>query len=318
MRMNQDLLPPARAVLLALTAGLALLSAGCAGKAAQGYGLTPQNTAAQAQQQMQSAQEASQADAQQTYLDLIAQMQQAGQWYASLAHTEAFEQQHGANDQARLLRADALRNTGQFDLARQAYGALLAQADTAMVARARRGLGLLHAGQGQYAQAVVQLEMARRLNPIDANVLSDLAYAQMLDGQLAAAQVPMLQAAQLAPANTRVQLNLALFWLASDHQEQASRLLQRLSQPAAKNVPPQIDQTSLQTLQTQLAAVQEATRRRAASPTAPLVPAPSSVPAQPAAAPAPQAVIRQIPVADLPRRDTEAASPLPGAGQPPL
>src|SRR5256885_3547902 len=57
-----------------------------------------QETAAQAQQQLQNAQQATQVDNAQTYLDLITQMQQAGQWYASLAHTEAFEQQYGVKD----------------------------------------------------------------------------------------------------------------------------------------------------------------------------------------------------------------------------
>src|SRR5256885_15134564 len=74
-----------------------------------------QETAAQAQQQLQNAQQATQVDNAQTYLDLITQMQQAGQWYASLAHTEAFEQQYGVNPESRLMRADALRNTGQVE-----------------------------------------------------------------------------------------------------------------------------------------------------------------------------------------------------------
>lgn len=254
----------------AALAGLMLI-AGCASKAPpQGYGVAaPEGTAAEAQQQMRQAEQATKVDTAQTYLDLIVQMQQAGQWYASLAHTEAFEQQYGANAQARLLRADALRNTGQVPQAQQAYTALLAGADNGMAARARRGLGLLHASQQQYAQAAEQLEMARRLNPIDASLLSDLAYAHMLDGQLAPAQLPILQAAQLAPANARVQLNLALYWLASGNESDAARLLQRLSQPQAKNAPALIDQTSLQTLQTQLASVQAAVQARAARQAAP-------------------------------------------------
>lgn len=186
-------------------------------------------------------------------------MQQAGQWYASLAHTEAFEQQYGVNPESRLMRADALRNTGQVEQARQAYLALLQGATTA---RARRGLGLLYASQGQYGQAVEQLDKARQLNPIDANVLSDLAYAHMLDGRLAAAQMPIMQASQLAPANARVQLNMALFWLASGNQAQASQLLRQLAQPQAKGALPMIDQTSLQTLQAQLASVRDAVRLR--------------------------------------------------------
>lgn len=252
---------PAPALLAAMALALAL--GGCASPSPAGYGLPSQaGTAAQAHQEMDKAERSTQLDAAQTYLDLIAQMQQAGQWYASLAHTQAFEQQYGVQPHSQLMRADALRNTGQLQQALQAYGALL---QGATAARARRGMGLLHASQGQYPQAVEQLEMARQLNPIDASVLSDLAYAHMLDGALAAARVPMMQAAQLAPGNARVQLNLALYWLASGHQDEATQLLQRLSQPASKGAAPLIDQQSLQTLKSQLASVQRAVGARTGS-----------------------------------------------------
>lgn len=275
-----------RATCLTGLSAMTLLLVGCASKPAQGYGeAAQQSTAAQAQQQMQSAEQATQVNTAQTYLDLIAQMQQAGQWYASLAHTEAFEQQHGASTQVRLLRADALRNTGQTQQAQQAYTELLSGSDSQMTSRARRGLGLLHASQGQYTLAVEQLELARKLNPIDANVLSDLAYAHMLDGRVAQAQHPILQAAQLAPGNPRVQLNMALYWLATGNQPEARRLLQRLSQRQPKNAPPLIDQDSLQTLQAQLTSIQKTMQDRASASALPIAP----MQAQPAqvAAPAP-------------------------------
>ena len=180
------------------------------------------------------------------------------------------------------MRADALRNTGQVEQARQAYLALLQGATTA---RARRGLGLLYASQGQYGQAVEQLDKARQLNPIDANVLSDLAYAHMLDGRLAAAQMPIMQASQLAPANARVQLNMALFWLASGNQAQASQLLRQLAQPQAKGALPMIDQTSLQTLQAQLTSVRDAVRLRGDSLPAEVGAAVSSAPVLPSVPP---------------------------------
>ena len=236
----------------------AMVLAGCASKAPQGYGVAEQSTAAQAQQQMEKAEQSTQVDSQQTYLNLIAKMQQANQWYASLAHTEAFERQFGATPQLRLLRADALRNTAQITQAQSAYEALLTDSNTQAVARARRGLGLLLASQGQLDQAINQLEQARTLNPIDADVLSDLAYAHMLTGKPQGAQLPIMQAAQLAPSNPRVQLNLALYWLATGENQQAAQLLQRLQQPQAKNVAPLIDANSIKTLQMQLSAVQKA------------------------------------------------------------
>lgn len=267
--MRQANTTPPRSVATALLMLAALLLAGCAAKGPKGYGAAEQSTAAQAQQQMEKAAQLTQIDPQQTYLNLIRQMQQANQWYASLAHTQAFERQYGSQPQIRLMRADALRNTGQGLLAEQGYQALLADADSSTVAGARRGLGLLYASQGQFPHAIAQLEMARQINPIDADVLSDLAYAQMLDGQTEAAHLPVLQAAQLAPANARVQLNLALYLLASEQKTQASQLLQRLGQPAAKNVPALIDAHSMQTLQAQLQTVQAAMRRRSGSELAP-------------------------------------------------
>lgn len=279
------------------------LVAGCASKPApQGYGVNQEGTAAEAQRQMQQAEQSTKVDTVQTYLDLITQMQQAGQWYASLAHTEAFEQQYGPNASVRLLRADALRNTGQFSQALQVYTSLLTDSNTGMAARARRGMGLLHASQGQYAQAIAHLDMARKLNPIDANVLSDLAYAHMLNGQLAPAQLPVLQAAQLAPANARVQLNLALFWLASGNEPEAAQLLQRLSQPQAKNAPALIDQNSLQTLQTQLSKVRQAVQAQTSTArtwTDPAQPIATHSPPQTLAAPVqPQDTQTQMPVID--------------------
>lgn len=248
--------------LLLLTA----LLAGCASNTPSGYGVAPsQSTAVQAQQQLQSAEQSTQANAPQTYLDLIAQMQQAGLWYASLAHTEAFVQQYGAHQEIDLLRADALRNTGQTEAARQAYAALLASPEQQLAARAHRGLGLLHAAQQQYTQAIAALEQARRINPIDANVLGDLTYAYLLDGQVAAAQLPALQAAQLAPSNARVQLNLALYWLVSGQQTEAAQLLRRLSQPQPKNGPALIDASALDMLESQLEQVQSAIHHRASA-----------------------------------------------------
>lgn len=211
---------------------LPLIMAGCANSLPSGYGLQEgQSTAAQAQQQIEAAEQANQPNTAQTYLDLIGQMQQAGQWYASLAHADAFEQQYGERAQSRLMRADALRNTGQNAGAKALYEALIG---SEVAAQARRGLGLLYATQGDYAQAIEQFEQARVLNPINASVLSDMAYAYMLSGNLAAARVPALQAAQLAPNDARIQLNLVLYFMAQGQQAQAQTLMQRLSQPLSK------------------------------------------------------------------------------------
>ncbi|GAB2459789.1 pilus assembly protein [Comamonas humi] len=301
---------------LAILTTAALLLAGCTAPP-QGYGVGEQSTAALAQQQMEKAAQANQVDPQQTYLHLITQMQQANQWYASLAHTDAFERQYGSSTQIRLLRADALRNTGQARPAEQAYQALLGDADSTTVARARRGLGLLYAGQGQYSQAIAQLELARQLNPIDADVLSDLAYAHMLDGHLAAAQMPILQAGQLAPANARVQLNLALYWLANGERTQAEQLLRRLRQPQAKNAPALIDDSSVQSLQPRLAAIQQAVHARTGSADAAMAVAAQASPSSPTSpmrtivigSPPLQASTELQTQAEPPARDADGSQP---------
>lgn len=292
---------------LAGLAALAVALSGCSFKGPQGYGVADQSTAVQAQQQMEKAELSTQVDPQKTYLNLITQMQQANQWYASLAHTEAFERQYGTNPQVRLLRADALRNTGQPQQAEKEYRDLLNAPDTNTQSRARRGLGLLYASQKQYAMAVAQLESARQLNPIDADVLGDLAYAHMLDGRLSAASLPILQAAQLAPTNVRVQLNLALYWLASGEQSQASQLLHRLRQPQAKSMPPLIDESSLVTLNSQLVTVQQAVRARADASLAPVAPeanAPAALqPKEEPPAPARNTTIRTVVISTEPRSE---------------
>jgi Flp pilus assembly protein TadD len=240
-----------------------LLIAGCSTKGPEGYGVfSRNNTAAQAQQQLQDAEKATQPDNLQTHLDLIAQMQRAGQWYASLAHVEAFELEHGGHIEAGLLRADALRNIGKQQAAEKAYGALL---NGPLAARARRGLGLLHASQENYAQAARELEIARQLNPIDADVLSDLAYAHMRNGQMTEAQVPMLQAAQLAPDDRRIQLNMAMFWLAIGQSAKAKSIFQHIARPSKggiESVDISTDTATMESLNTQLAAVLKAVRSR--------------------------------------------------------
>lgn len=264
-----------------LCLGLVLLLSGCASKPASGYGADlAKSTAQQAQEQMLSAEQSTKVDTAQTYLDLIAQMQQAGQWYAALAHTDAFEQKHGASTSSQLLRADALRNTGQTEQAQSLYQSLLTGTNAA---RAHRGLGLLYASQQQFEKAVQHLELARQLNPIDATVLSDLAYAHMLNGYLNVAQLPAMQAAQLAPANPRVQLNLALYLLAVDKPDEAHQVLTPLTQATGKAQTPLIDQASIAALQAQVNSIKQAARLRAQAlaQTTPAIPPSTTAPALP-------------------------------------
>ena len=241
-----------------LGTSLVVLAAGCAAKAPQGYGVS-QSTASQTQAQFMAAEQSTEVNTATTYLGLIEKMQQAGHWYASLAHTDAFVTQHGASPAVQLLRADALRNTRQYELARQTYTALLG---TPQASRAHRGIGLLEASQGRYDAAIKALEQARQLNPVDANTLSDMGYAYMRNGQLEQAHLPVMQAAQLAPDNSRIQLNLALYWLASGEDVLGGQLIQQLRQPRTKAGGALIDAEAVRSLREQVEVVHLAVQAR--------------------------------------------------------
>ena len=243
--------------LLSVLLGSAMV-AGCASKLPQGYGVA-KSTASLAQEQMVAAEQATQVDTASTYLGLIEKMQQAGHWYASLAHTDAFERLHGSSTNIQLLRADALRNTQQYDAAKRLYMNLL---NTGQASRAYRGIGLLEAGQGRYEEAVAALDKARRLNPVDPNILSDMGYALMLSGQLDEAHLPVMQASQLAPNSPRVQLNLALFLMASGQETLGGQLVQKLQQPAAKSAGALIGADAIASLQEQVLLVKRAVQMR--------------------------------------------------------
>ena len=142
------------------------------------------------------------------YLGVITQMQKEGLWFASLAHIDALESQWNTSEHSRLLRADALRQTGSQEVSAALYQQLQ---NGQYAARALHGLGLLAAAQGQFDLAVSQLRAAQKKAPIDALLLNDLGYALLQTAAGAEAGLPLKQAAQLQPNNVRIQSNLALY-----------------------------------------------------------------------------------------------------------
>lgn len=143
-----------------------------------------------------------------SYAAMIGQMQREGLWFASLAHIDALDVQWKPSDQSRLLRADALRHTGQKLQSAALYKQLLGGP---YAARALHGMGLLAAADGQFDEAVAHMEIARKRAPTDALLLNDLGYALMHTQRGADAGLPLKQAAQLQPQNPRIQSNLALY-----------------------------------------------------------------------------------------------------------
>ncbi|MFD1555931.1 pilus assembly protein [Paraburkholderia silviterrae] len=216
--------PAARRALAAMAcAGLATLAA-CGTQ--QGYGVGPQ---AQAEMQMRSASHDPAPDTPGMYLGLIERMQAEGLYYASLAHIDAFEHQYGATPDSILLRADALRVTGQASASATAYTQLL---DTPLAARGHRGLGLLAGAAGDFHQAAQELAQASRLDPTNAAMLSDLGYALLRDGDVAGARVPLLEALELDSHNAKIVANAALLFEASGNDADAQALMAHQGLPA--------------------------------------------------------------------------------------
>ncbi|WP_347554366.1 tetratricopeptide repeat protein [Robbsia sp. KACC 23696] len=158
------------------------------------------------------------------YLSLIVQMQSKGLYFASLAHIDAFEKKFGTAGDIALLRADALRETGQPDLAIAVYQAW-AKGDTE--AAAEHGIGRAMAARHDRAGAMVALQRAVELDPTNVSYLNDLAYVRMLNGDIAGARIPVAQAAELAAENPKVIANLALYLMLSGQPTQADTVMQR-------------------------------------------------------------------------------------------
>jgi Flp pilus assembly protein TadD len=192
----------------------------CASKMESGYGL-----GIQAERQAaldQASKKDATPDTPGMYLALIDKMQSQGLWFASLAHIDAYEQQYGESNDTILLRADALRQTGQTEASTAAYRRLV---DSPLAARAWRGLGLLAGEAGDFEKASLRFDTAVKRAPTDAPMLSDLGYARLRLGDVEGARVPLMKAAELAPDNPKIMSNVALYLLASGQSANAEGLM---------------------------------------------------------------------------------------------
>ncbi|MGZ7173964.1 tetratricopeptide repeat protein [Burkholderia gladioli] len=208
------------------------LASGCSLFKESNYGIGAQ---AERAALMQAADKPDPPDTPGMYLGLIDRMQQQGLFYASLAHIDEYEKLYGSTPDTKLLRADALRSTGQYEASEQVYTQLL---NTTLAARAYRGIGLIAGARGDFTRAAKLLDQATLLAPTDASTLSDLAYARMRTGDLALARVPLMKAAELDQKNARILSNVALFLVATGHDGDAQGLMdqQRMSQPLRNEI----------------------------------------------------------------------------------
>jgi tetratricopeptide (TPR) repeat protein len=148
------------------------------------------------------------AETRDTYLAVVEQLGREGQHFAAYAHLQALEAQFGGGPEVTLLKADALRASGDAEAAARLYGELLAGPQSA---RAYHGLGLIAGARHDYASAATLLERAAQREPTHARLLSDLGYALLLGGRPEQARRPLLTAAELAPQDARIQANVALY-----------------------------------------------------------------------------------------------------------
>lgn len=163
------------------------------------------------------------------YLELIQGMQQKGLHYAALAHLDAFEARWPARPEAALLRAHALRETGQPEAAKAIYQPLL---NGPLAAGAYHGLGLIAVRAGDLTGGAAALGRAAALAPTDVGVLNDQGYTLLLLNDMAAAKLALFKAAELDAGNKRVGANLALYFYLGGQEEQARQVIQRYGLPA--------------------------------------------------------------------------------------
>lgn len=154
-------------------------------------------------------------------LQMIQEAQREERYFASLAYIDALILHGGSTPQVLLLKADALRVTGQDGQSEALYRDLL---KTSLRAQAHHGLGLLAGGQGQYVRAVEELSAAARLQPARATILSDLGYALLRAGDIGSARLPLGQAAELEPDNGTIVSNLVLFLLLNNEFARAEQV----------------------------------------------------------------------------------------------
>lgn len=113
-----------------------------------------------------------------------------------------------------LLRATILRRLGRPEAAYW-YQALL---KTCLQAEAAHGLGLLHAGKGQWSEARERLVEATRLRPTDSAMQSDLGYVMLNLAQFSEAEFAFRVAHELQPEAALPRANLQLLAILSRNQ----------------------------------------------------------------------------------------------------
>ncbi len=139
-----------------------------------------------------------------TRLGLIKQMLTEGKPHAAIAHLDASQIN---NQQAELLRADGLRQTGRSPQAQAIYEKL---ANSCVSGYAYRGLGLIASNAGNPTAAIDYLKTASAALPTEHTIRNDYGYVLMQSGQYDTALHEFLTAVELTPDYKQAAHNLIL------------------------------------------------------------------------------------------------------------
>jgi Flp pilus assembly protein TadD len=157
-----------------------------------------------------------------TRLAGIEQLVRDNKPYAALAQLDALKSEVPA---VKLTRADALRRIDHTAEAQALYQSL---AGGCMDGRAQHGLGLMAAQQGQLADSVKHLQLARQAMPTDLRVRNDLGYALLLSNRLDDARFEFLTVLDLQDKEPRASRNLVLLTFKQGQPDKARELGRRL------------------------------------------------------------------------------------------
>lgn len=139
-----------------------------------------------------------------TKLGLIRQILAEGKPHAAIAHLDATKIKH---EQAELLRANALRQTGRVSQAQTIYEQL---ANSCVSGQAYRGLGLIASNAGHVQESLGYLEAASLALPTEHTIRNDYGFVLMQSGNYEVALHEFLTALELVPDYRQAANNLVL------------------------------------------------------------------------------------------------------------
>lgn len=154
-------------------------------------------------------------------LSMARQQQTEGRYYAALAGLDTL---HSDLPTYRLVRADLLRNLGQYQQADSLYQAL---ESTCLQGQALYGQGLDAAWQGHLSQALTLLASATRVLPTDADLRNDYGFMLLMSGQTDAARAQLMTALELEADHRQAARNLWFLLLQQQDEAGAQALARR-------------------------------------------------------------------------------------------